>query len=181
MSDQPAATSPDPIAEPQAYQAYLLDALGPDDPATVQAGTPAAMRQLVSEAGLHLRTRPAPGEWSALEAMGHIADAEVVYSARYRFIVAHDEPPLLGYDQDRWVQSLRHNDDDISALLDQFEAMRLANVAMWRRSSPAERGRVGIHDERGPESYDLSFRLISGHDRVHLGQAREALRAALRR
>jgi hypothetical protein len=181
MSEQPAAASPDPVAEPQAYQAYLLEALGTDDPATVQAGTPAAMRQLVSEAGLEVRTRPAPGEWSALEAIGHVVDAEVVYSARYRFIVAHDEPPLLGYDQDRWVQGLHHNDDDVSALLDQFEAMRLANVAMWRRSSPAERGRVGIHDERGPESYDLSFRLISGHDRVHLAQARAALQAALRR
>ena len=70
MSEQSGAPAspPDPIAEPQAYQEFLLAALGDDDPATVQAGTPAAMRQLVSEAGLHLRTRPAPGEWSALEA-----------------------------------------------------------------------------------------------------------------
>ena len=180
MSEQSGAPAspPDPIAEPQAYQEFLLAALGDDDPATVQAGTPAAMRQLVSEAGLHLRTRPAPGEWSALEALGHIADAEVVYSARYRFIVAHDEPPLIGYDQDRWVQGLHHNDDDVSALLDAFEAMRLANVAMWRRATPSDRGRVGIHDERGPESYDLSFRLIAGHDRVHLSQARDALQSA---
>jgi DinB superfamily len=184
MSEQPAASSassPDPIDEPKAYQDFLLAALGDDDPATVQAGTPAAMRQLVSEAGLHLRTRPAPGEWSALEALGHVVDAEVVSSARYRFIVAHDEPPLIGYDQDLWVRGLHHNDDDPSALLDQFEAMRLANVAMWRRSSPADRGRVGMHEERGAESYELTFRLISGHDRVHLAQARHALRDAQRR
>jgi hypothetical protein len=178
MSDVPAAPSPDPIADPTAYQEFLLAALGSDDPATVQAGTPAALRQLVAEAGLHLRTRPAPGEWSALEVLGHILDAEVVSSARYRFIVAHDEPALIGYDQDLWVRGLHHNDDDPSALLDQFEAMRLANVSMWRRSSPADRERVGIHEERGPESYDLTFRLIAGHDRVHLGQARTALQAA---
>jgi hypothetical protein len=181
MSDAPGVPAPDPIGEPQAYQDFLLAALGDDDPATVQAGTPAAMRQLVSEAGLHVRTRPSAGEWSALEALGHIVDAEVVVSARYRFIVAHEEPPLVGYDQDLWVQGLHHNDDDPSALLDQFEAMRLANVAMWRRSSPNDRGRVGMHAERGPESYDLSFRLIAGHDRIHLAQARETLRAASRR
>ena len=183
MSEQPDAASPppDPVGDPQAYQEFLLAALGPDDPATVQAGTPAAMRQLVSEAGLHLRTRPSPGEWSALEALGHISDAEIVGSSRYRFVVAHDEPPLIGYDQDRWVQGLHHNDDDVSALLDQFEAMRLANVAMWRRSSPADRGRVGLHEERGPESYDLMFRLLAGHDRVHLAQARDALQSAQRR
>jgi len=173
--------APDPISEPQAYQEYLLAALGDDDPATVQAGTPAAMRELVRGAGNHLRTRPSPGVWSALEVFGHMVDAEVVVSARYRFIVAHDEPALIGYDQDRWVQGLNHNDDDPSALLDQFEAMRLANVSMWRRASPNERSRVGIHEERGPESYDLTFRLIGGHDRIHLAQARESLQSSVTR
>jgi hypothetical protein len=180
MSEQP-EPPPDPIGDPQAYQDFLLAALDDDDPAAVQAGTPAALREVAGEAGVHLRTRPAPGEWSALEVMGHILDAEIVVSSRYRFIVAHDEPPLIGYDQDRWVQGLHHNDDDVTALLDHFEAMRLANLAMWRRSNPAERGRVGLHDERGPESYDLTFRLAAGHDRVHLVQVRDALRAAMRR
>jgi hypothetical protein len=32
-----------------------------------------------------------------------------------------------------------------------------------------------MHAERGPESLDLSFRLIAGHDRFHLGQAHRAL------
>jgi hypothetical protein len=49
---------------------------------------------------------------------------------------------------------------------------------MWRHTTPSERGRVGRHDERGPESLELSFRLIAGHDRVHLAQARDALFAA---
>jgi len=34
-----------------------------------------------------------------------------------------------------------------------------------------------MHRERGPESYDLTFRLAAGHDRVHLAQARRALTA----
>jgi hypothetical protein len=178
MSDQPASPSPDPIGDPPAYQEFLLAALGDDDPATVQAGTPAALRQVAGEAAMHIRTRPAPGEWSALEVMGHMLDAEVVVSARYRFIVAHDEPPLIGYDQDRWVRGLHHNDDGPSALVDHFEAMRLANLAMWRRANPDERSRVGLHAERGPESYDLTFRLLAGHDRVHLAQARDALRSS---
>lgn len=178
---QPPPPPPDPIGDPKAYQDFLLEALGDDDSATVQSGTPAAMRQVAGEAGIGLRTRPAPGEWSALEVMGHMLDAEVVSSSRYRFIVTEDEPSLIGYDQDRWVAGLHHNDDNVSALLDHFEAMRLANVAMWRRSNPTERSRVGRHEERGRESYDLSFRLIAGHDRVHLAQARDALRASRRR
>ncbi len=103
-------------------------------------------------------------------------------SGRYRWIVAQDEPPLLGYDQDLWVQRL-HADTDAEStadLLAAFAALRQTNLSMWRRSTEAERARVGLHDERGPENYDLSFRMIAGHDRFHLRQARETLEAVTR-
>jgi hypothetical protein len=172
--------SPDPITEAAAYQAFLLDALGTDDPAEAQAQTPGAIRALLSEAGDDLRTPPAPGEWSVLGCIGHIGDAELVCSARYRWIVAQDEPLLIGYDQPRWVERLRHEDDDPRELLAFFEALRTANLALWARSSPEERRRIGRHEERGPESYELTFRMIAGHDRIHLQQARETLEAVRR-
>lgn len=170
-------TSPDPVREAKAYQDHLLAALGDDDPATAQAATPERIRRLVADAGADLRTRPEPGEWSVLECVGHVVDAELVYAGRYRWMVAHDEPELIGYDQDRWVDRLRHNGDDPRELLGLFEAVRASNLALWARSTTAERARVGIHRERGPESFDLSFRLIAGHDRVHLDQADRALAA----
>ena len=171
------ARSPDPVDEPKAYQEHLLGLLGDDDPAEVQTGTPAAWRALVEEAADRLRERPQPDEWSVLECLGHAADAEIVYSGRYRWIVAHDEPPLIGYDQALWVQRLRHRDDDPERLLALLTTLREANLDFWNRSTPQERERVGLHSERGPESLDLSFRLIAGHDRFHLAQARRALDA----
>lgn len=171
------ARSPDPVEEPKAYQEHLLGLLGDDDPAEVQTGTPAAWRALVEEAADRLRERPQPDEWSVLECLGHAADAEIVYSGRYRWIVAHDEPPLIGYDQALWVQRLRHRDDDPERLLALLTTLREANLDFWNRSTPQERERVGLHSERGPESLNLSFRLIAGHDRFHLAQARRALDA----
>jgi hypothetical protein len=168
-------TSPDPVREARAYQDSLLAALGDDDPADAQATTPDRIRRLIGEAGGDLRTRPEPREWSVLECIGHVTDAETVMSARYRWVLAHDEPELIGYDQDLWVDGLRHNDDDPAELLAAFEAARRANISLWRRSSPAQRARVGIHRERGRESFDLMFRLLAGHDRVHLDQADRAL------
>jgi hypothetical protein len=168
-------TGPDPVDEPAAYQALLLSMLGEDDPADAQAATPGALRALFAEAGPDLATRPAAGEWSVLECAGHILDAEIVYSGRYRFILAHDRPPLPGYDQDLWVDRLHHAADDPAALLTLFETLREANLVLWRRTPMPGRARVGMHAERGPESYDLSFRLIAGHDRLHLEQARRAL------
>jgi hypothetical protein len=169
------ASTPDPVSDPADYQRFILLRLGDNDPEEVQAGTPASLRELFLEAGDRLRSRSAPTEWSVLEAAGHILDGEVVASARYRWILAHDEPPLIGYDQDLWVGRLRHNEDDPDELLALFEALRTANLALWSRSSEAERARVGIHEERGAESYELMFRLIAGHDRNHLAQARGAL------
>jgi hypothetical protein len=169
--------SPDPVTEAAAYQRFLLDALGPDDPAEVQAATPALARQLVADAGDDVRTAPAVDEWSVLECVGHIVDAEIVLAGRYRWILAHDEPDIAPYDQDLWVTRLRHRDDDPDRLLALFDALRAANLELWRRARPAERARIGTHRERGPESLELTFRLLAGHDRVHLAQGREALEA----
>ena len=171
MIEQP----PDPVAEGLAYQRMLLDALGEDDPAEVMAGTAAAMRALVTEAGAHLRIRPAPGEWSVLRCVAHLVDAELAWAPRFRFVLAHDRPELPGYDQDLWNDRLHTDDEDPEALLRLFEPLRAATVDLWRRTSAEDRARVGLHRERGEESFDLMFRMLAGHDRVHLAQARRAL------
>jgi hypothetical protein len=170
--------APDPVSEPQAYQTYLLGLLGDDDPAEVQAATPAALPALVREAGDELRDRPAPGEWSVLGCLAHLTDAELVMSTRYRFVLAQDEPPIIGYDQDRWVERLHGDDGSADDLLALFAPLRTANLALWATTSPEDRARIGLHAERGPESLDMAFRMLAGHDRFHLTQARDALRAA---
>lgn len=169
--------SPDPVAAPSEYQRLMLSLVGQDDPASVQEETPGAVRAMVSASARDLRSRPAKGEWSVLELVGHLADAELVMAARYRWVLAHDEPPIAAYDQDLWVDQLRHNQDDPGELLVLFEALRNANLALWRRTPARDRQRVGIHSERGPESFDLMFRMIAGHDRFHLAQMDRTLTA----
>jgi hypothetical protein len=172
---------PDPVAAPEAYRRSLLSALGDDDPAVAQRETPPAIRSLVVEAGSLLRVRPEPGEWSVLECVGHIVDSELVAGARERWIVSEDEPPIVGYDQALWVDRLGHNEDDAELLIATFEALRAANLDLWARIPVEDRARIGRHTERGPESYEMTFRLAAGHDRVHLDQARRALAVARKR
>ncbi len=172
--------SPDPVADPSGYQRHLLGLLGDDDPEEIQAATPGTWRTLVDGAGDLVAVRPEPSEWSVLECLGHAVDAEIVYAGRYRWILAHDEPALIGYDQDRWVAALHSEADDPEELLALFLTLRRANLGLWRRMGPEDRARVGVHAERGPESIDLSFRLIAGHDRFHLEQAHRALDAVRR-
>ena len=169
--------APDALAAGRAYQQQLLSLLGEDDPAEVARATAAAVQSLLSDAGADLKRRPAAGEWSLLELLGHLVDAEIVMSGRYRWAISQDKPPLLGYDQDLWVARLRHNDAQPAELLAVFSALRAANLRLWRQSTAEDRDRVAIHSERGPESYGLMFRMLAGHDRFHLTQMRNTLRA----
>jgi hypothetical protein len=169
-------TPADALAAGRAYQRQLLALLGEDDPAMVLEQTEPLVRSVLSDAGPDLRARPAPNEWSVVELLGHLVDAETVMSGRFRWTVSQDEPPLLGYDQDLWVARLRHNDDQPDDLLAVFSTLRAANLRLGRRSSTDDRRRVAMHAERGAESYDLMFRMLAGHDRFHLNQMRATLR-----
>lgn len=168
----------DPVLQPGEYQALVLSYLADRDPAEVQSEFAGWLEAVVGEAGDRLRTRPAPGEWSALELLGHLVDAEVVAAGRYRWILAQEEPPLPGYDQDLWVARLHHNEADPEEMLALFRAVRRSNLELWRTTSGEERARVGIHAERGRESFDLTFRLTAGHGLLHLEQMRRTLAAA---
>ncbi len=175
-----AQTRTDLMEAAEAYRRQLLDLLGADDPAVAQSATLARLRDLVARAGDDVRTRPEPGEWSVVECIGHLVDSELTTAARVRWIIAEDEPDIVAYDQAQWVDRLRHGDDDPDDLIGMFEALRAANLRLWAARPIADRGRVGIHRERGPESYEMIVRLAAGHDRLHIAQAERAL-AAVRR
>jgi hypothetical protein len=164
-------THADPVQDPKGYVDLVLSYLGQDDPAEVQAQTPSLLVSLVRQGLDRLQVRRAAGEWSTLELIGHLTQSEVVASARYRWILAEDDPVLVPYDQNLWVERLRTNDADPDELLTLFSTLRRANLALWERASDTDRARTGQHQERGPESYDLVFRLIAGHDRLHYEQA----------
>jgi len=175
-----AKTTLDLLQAAEAYRRTLLDLLGDDDPAVAQAGTVTRLRDLVLRAGSDLRTRPEPSEWSVLECIGHLTDSELMVAARVRWILAEERPDIVAYDQALWVDRLDHGDDDPEDLIALFEALRTANLRLWAARPVEDRSRVGLHRERGPESYEMVVRLAAGHDRLHTDQAERTLEAVRR-
>jgi hypothetical protein len=167
----------DPVAQPNEYQSLLLSVLADRDPGDVYEELDRLTAAAVEDAGERLRTRPARGEWSVLELLGHLADAELMIGSRLRSILAQHEPPLPGYDQDAWVERQRHNEADPDDLFAVVAALRAANLRLWRGASEEDRARIGIHSERGPESFDLTFRLGAGHGLLHLQQMEQTITA----
>jgi hypothetical protein len=159
-------------------EASLMGELGGFDPAESQTETLAAWAALVRDAGEWIRVGPSDGEWSAMEVMAHLVSVELANGLRYRAMLTEETPVLVDYDQAAWSGILNLPGVEPEALLALFRALREANLRTWASLDPAARARRGIHPECGPESIELRFRMLAGHDRMHLAQAHRAVEAA---
>ena len=161
------------------YVRALLDLLGDQDPLAIAAQQlPWLERRTAELDDATLRRPEAPGKWSAIEVIQHLADTEVVYAWRTRQILTVDRPEIQGYDQDAWARTLGYAAMPLDLALGQLRGVRAANLRLWRALTPAERARVGLHSERGPESLDLLIRMMGAHDLVHRRQIDRVLTAA---
>lgn len=159
------------------YVTDLLGFLGDRDPFAAQEELVAAVTALTQ--GLPdaaLRRPEAPGKWSIIEAVKHLADTEIVYGFRVRMILAMPEPEIQGYDQDLWASALRYREADLADTLAQLALLRRTNLKLARSLGTPELDRVGLHSERGPESVRRIIELLAGHDLVHRRQI-ERIRA----
>jgi hypothetical protein len=167
------------VSAPQAYREKIFKLLGERDPLEVMARTATKLAEIVREHSASvLRSRPLEGKWTPNEVIGHLVDSEWVYGYRLRLILSEDNPTILGTNQDSWVARLRHNEREPAELVEIFRTLRDFNLAVWRRTSPADLERTGQHNERGPESLAVMLRLLAGHDLSHLDQIRRYIEAA---
>jgi hypothetical protein len=154
------------------YVARINSYLGDHQPLPVLSATADRLRSMLyGIPDADLRTRPEPSKWSVLEQVVHLSDVEIVVGYRVRAILgADDGVPIQGFDQDRWLASLKYNNRKIAATLDAFTAARDNNVNLYRSLSPAEWQKFGMHSERGKESVLDIVRLQAGHDLNHIRQ-----------
>jgi uncharacterized damage-inducible protein DinB len=137
----------------------------------------AIMRALGRTSRRRLARRPARGEWSVTEVLGHLLDAEVTLGFRIRKLAAEPGAVVVAWDQDRWTDGLQHRRADPRTLAAAYGALRAANVDQVRRLSPAQRRAAGRHPEYGRLRVNELLTHWAEHDLNHLEQIRSALRA----
>jgi len=149
------------------YQKYIEG----KDPMAVLAATPQRLRELAAGlSGSQLQDRPAPGKWSIHEIVAHLADCELMFSARCRFILYEENKPLVGFDQDRMMAGWRREQEPFEDTLERFRVMRQAQLRLFRAASAADLERTASHEEYGPESVGEYLFKSAGHDLHHLEQ-----------
>ena len=111
-----------------------------------------------------------PGKWSMHEIVAHLADLELVTSARCRWILFQDNPTLIGYDQDPWIDGWRREEESFPETFHRFRVLRKAQLRLFRKCSEADLERTATHQDLGPITLGLLRSLVAGHDLNHLQQ-----------
>jgi hypothetical protein len=117
-----------------------------------------------------LARRYAPGKWTLRQFLIHLVDGEAVFLDRVRRLIADQEPLLLAFDENRWVDRLFAGQRDLAAAGRLFAATRAALIELAALCPPELHVREGRHSERGTRSLLQVVRFVHQHNAHHLDQ-----------
>jgi uncharacterized damage-inducible protein DinB len=110
--------------------------------------------------------RYAPDKWSIRQMLGHVIDAERIFSYRALRIARGDKTPIEGFEQDDYVRNAPFERCTLAELLDEFAVVRRATVLLFR-SLPADAWvRRGIASNNEVTVRALAY-IIAGHELHH--------------
>jgi uncharacterized damage-inducible protein DinB len=126
-----------------------------------------------------IRHRPAAGEWSAIEVVGHMVDKMFHWSNRVERILREEQPLLPGYDQDAEVLKQGYQQADPAVLLEHLE-QQCERFAVLVESIPtAALQRQGIHSEFGLMTLQQCIEAPLDSVADHLQQLRAAVQSSI--
>src|SRR5690606_14488952 len=114
----------------------------------------------------------APGKWSIKEILGHLIDAERIFSFRALCFARGEAQPLPGFEQDDYVREANFNSRSISSFMEEVYFLRTANLILFKSFSEAELSKVGVANEN-PISVRAIIYIIAGHEKHHMNILKE--------
>lgn len=131
--------------------------------------TVALFRMLTDQKGSF---RYAPGKWSVKEVIGHIADMERVFTYRALCIARGEKASLPGVEENEYAAEAAFDRLALGDLIDGYEAVRRATVALFRNLQPGKWTAMGTANEKPVSVRALAYGIL-GHERHHLKILRE--------
>ena len=116
--------------------------------------------------------RYAPGKWSVKQVLGHVTDAEWVWTYRALRFARADQTPLPGFDENAWALVGAYDQRPLAELVSQLAALREASLWMYRGLEPAAWTRRGEANGHPVSVRALAF-IAAGHAYHHMAILRE--------
>lgn len=161
-------TRPDASEYAPYYGTYVGHVSGGDIVETLSTQLDATLtlvRDLSDEAA---GARYAPGKWSVREVIGHLIDAERVFTYRAMRFARADETALASFDENAYVANASFDDRPLGSLADEFEAVRRATVLLFGAMNATEWMRRGSASNSIMTVRSLAW-VTAGHELHHLG------------
>ncbi|GHO47062.1 hypothetical protein KSX_52250 [Ktedonospora formicarum] len=125
------------------------------------------------------RHRPAAGEWSAIEVVGHMIDKMSHWSRRVERIAYEKRPTLPGYDQDAEVLEHGYQQADPAVLFEDLQQQCERFAALVAALPSSALPREGIHGEYGPMTLQQCIQAPLESVAEHIEQLHTAQQVAL--
>lgn len=162
-------TSPPEASEYAPYYGTYIGHVQPGDIvetlSTQGEATTALLRAIPEEKG---GARYAPGKWSVREVIGHVTDAERIFTYRALRFARADQTPLAAFEENSYIANGSFDDRTLASLVDEFEAVRRATVLFFASLNSTEWMRVGTASNTQMSVRGLAW-VTAGHERHHVG------------
>jgi hypothetical protein len=113
------------------------------------------------------RFRYAPGKWTIKQSLGHVCDAERVFTYRALAFARGEPAPLPSFDQDIYVAGADFDSRTWTSLIEELKAVRAASVSLFKSLPDAVQDRRGVASGKEVTTRALGF-ITLGHERHHL-------------
>jgi hypothetical protein len=131
--------------------------------------TVSLLRGISEKKSLH---RYAPDKWSIREVVGHVNDAERVFTYRALSFARGDPAPLPSFEENVWAKTSNAEARSLSDLIEDFAAVRAATLALFRGFSEEQFARSGIASGNQVTVRAIAY-IVAGHERHHVKILRE--------
>ena len=113
-----------------------------------------------------------PGKWSIKQVVGHITDAERVFSYRLMAIARGEKQSLPGFEENDYVEAGNFDARPLAELAEGLAATRRATLALVRSLDDAAWDRRGVASNNPISARALAW-VTAGHERHHVKILRE--------
>lgn len=167
MTAAPVPLRPTPDEYADFYAGYVAHVPDGDILLTLEAQLERLLALLGAIPAERWGFRYAPGKWSVREVVGHMIDAERVFSYRALRFARGDETPLAGFDEKAYVAAADFSARSLEELGGELAHLRRANVAFLRGLGPDAWSRRGAANGVSFTVRALAF-IMAGHVEHHM-------------
>jgi uncharacterized damage-inducible protein DinB len=149
------------------YATYVNAVTGQDALPVLKAQRDTTARFLAAVPESRAGFRYAPGKWTLREVVGHLSDAERIFSYRLLRFARADATPLAGFDENTYVPAGEFERRSLAEVAAEFAAVRDATLALVQGLTAEALLRRGAASGKEISVRALAW-TIAGHEAHHI-------------